>query len=115
MSGSANMGEGFAVSFAAYCGMAYYLGVALTRTEARSTVARRIRAARKRGQAVCILRKGYTFEVCEPEGCTMVPDNAGILSIEDPPVYTCRECGSTYTGEGSRAAVRECCSEDSEA
>jgi hypothetical protein len=66
---------------ASYCGMA---GLAKhgSYAELRDMAARRLRLRRKAGFPVTTLAHGFEWEVMEPEGCNLVPDACGILSIE---------------------------------
>lgn len=53
-------------------------------SETRQRAARMLRLARKRGSLVVKLGPEYgphSYEVCEPEGCVMVPDYCGVLRL----------------------------------
>jgi len=81
----------------AFCGMSYAIGDdRLSRHQARSIVARRLRSYRQRGYTVSILQSGAEYEAIEPATAVMVPDDAGVLTIADHlvPAYECRECGN---------------------
>ena len=53
-------------------------------SETRQRAARMLRLARKRG--ACVVKLGpeygtHAYEICEPEGCMMVPDYCGVLRL----------------------------------
>jgi hypothetical protein len=66
------------LSFSAYCGMSYDI----SGDDARTAAARFIRRRRKNGQTVVKLRANR-WECQEPENCSMIPDTAGILCLDD--------------------------------
>jgi hypothetical protein len=66
------------LSFSAYCGMTYDING----DDARTAAARFIRRRRKNGQTVVKLRANR-WECQEPENCSMIPDTAGILCLDD--------------------------------
>lgn len=51
--------------------------------EARQSAADVIRARRAAGYAVKILERGARWEVLEPDDCVMIPDDCGILILDD--------------------------------
>jgi hypothetical protein len=65
------------LSFSAYCGMSYDIS-----GDDRAAAARFIKARRKNGQRVVKLRANR-WECQEPENCSMIPDTAGILCLDD--------------------------------
>lgn len=74
----------FRVVLWAYCGMRQTLAECETYADARGEAARIIRNARSEGQHVEITARGVMWELCEPDDCVMVPDNAGNLLIRYP-------------------------------
>ena len=66
------------LSFSAYCGMTYDI----SGDDARVAAARFIKARRKNGQRVVKLRANR-WECQEPDSCSMIPDTAGILCLDD--------------------------------
>ena len=64
--------------FSAYCGMSYDI----SGDDARVAAARFIKARRKNGQTVVKLGDNR-WECQEPENCSMIPDTAGILCLDD--------------------------------
>ncbi len=69
------------VGFMAFCGMATISETFDTLAEARKYAARILRRRRKGGH-YCSRLDGLAWECSEPENSAMVPDTAGILSIE---------------------------------
>jgi hypothetical protein len=70
------------VTHYAYCGMEIPLGTGFTHEEARQRFERRISWFQRvfNGE---VLREGLDrAELCEPDGCMLVPDECGILRIE---------------------------------
>lgn len=79
------------VDMRAYCGMSYRITPAgADRDDARDAAARYLRRKRAQGRQVCTLEKGSRWEIMEPEGCLMVPDDAGTLALVE--VWTCDDC-----------------------
>jgi hypothetical protein len=66
------------LSFSAYCGMTYDI----SGDDARKAAARFILRRRKNGQRVVKLRANR-WECQEPDNCSMIPDTAGILCLDD--------------------------------
>jgi len=66
------------LSFSAYCGMSYDI----SGDDARVAAARFIRRRRNNGQRVVKLGDNR-WECQEPENCSMIPDTAGILCLDD--------------------------------
>lgn len=66
------------LSFSAYCGMSYDI----ESDNVRQSAARFIKRRRKNGQTVVKLRDNV-WECQEPENCSMIPDTAGILSLDE--------------------------------
>jgi hypothetical protein len=59
-------------------------GEALTLPDARLKAARVIRNFRKRiGGETILVHRGKEWELCEPEDCFMVPDQCGVLCLEE--------------------------------
>lgn len=85
----------YRVRFSAYCGMGYDIETGLTLADAHRTMARLLRRRRRTGHPVTVLKVGREYECGEPDGCAMVPDTAGIASIdrETVPAWECFECG----------------------
>lgn len=70
------------VQMAAFCGMVYDVATGEEPEEARRRVARFLRRKRNAGYGVSTLERGQRWEVTEPEDAFMIPDDAGILSIQ---------------------------------
>jgi len=66
------------LSFSAFCGMSYDI----PGDDIRVAAARFIRRRRKNGQRVVKLRDNV-WECQEPENCSMIPDTAGVLSLDE--------------------------------
>jgi hypothetical protein len=66
------------LSFSAFCGMSYDI----SGDDARTAAARFIKARRNNGQTVVKLGDNR-WECQEPENCSMIPDTAGILCLDD--------------------------------
>jgi hypothetical protein len=66
------------LSFSAFCGMSYDIAG----DDVRLAAARFIRRRRKNGQRVVKLRDNV-WECQEPENCSMIPDTAGVLSLDE--------------------------------
>ena len=66
------------LSFSAFCGMTYDI----PGDDVRKAAARFIKARRKNGQPVVKLRDNV-WECQEPTNCSMIPDTAGILCLDD--------------------------------
>lgn len=108
-SGSTGPGEGAAMSgsehgtyrveFVSHTGMAMVPLTGLDLSEARAAVARIIRRRRRSGHRVMPLAPMWEevgrWEVCEPDGATLVPDTAGILTMAM--VWDVREDGDDGT------------------
>jgi hypothetical protein len=75
------------------------------RAEARQEAAALIRRRRRQGFPVAMLQRGRAWEVLEPEGALMVPDQCGTISLQRD-VFTCGECDSEHD---TAADARECC------
>ncbi len=70
------------LTHAAYCGMVRVLEADADPQIGRSRAACEIAHARRQGFDVMTRRKGEEWEILEPEGCCLVPDECGILSLE---------------------------------
>ena len=66
------------LSFSAFCGMSYDI----SGDDIRVAAARFIRRRRKNGQTVVKLGDNR-WECQEPENCSMIPDTAGVLCLDD--------------------------------
>lgn len=76
--------------FSAYCGMTYEVEHD-SEKGLRKAAANFIRKRRNNGQPVVKLRENV-WECQEPENCLMIPDTAGILSIDtSEPEFDCEE------------------------
>jgi hypothetical protein len=73
----------FTVQLAAYCGMRVPYGEYESLDEARDRVAKRLRYVRNRLECPVAKLDRHEWEVMEPEGCMMVPDFCGILTIRE--------------------------------
>lgn len=96
----------FRVQFYSHSGLSHAPLDFDTAAEARAEIAQRIRTARNSGHHVDTLERGRDWEVCEPEGCAMVPDSAGLLSLSQFYPFECPECGS---GHDTRDDAAACC------
>lgn len=72
----------WSVSFHAWSGCSPSPHSFEDRADARREAAETLRARRATGHPVSILERGARWEVQEPEGCAMVPDTCGTLSLE---------------------------------
>lgn len=72
----------FSLDFRAYCGMSSIHETG-DKDDMRQQAAELIRRRRNAGYAVQILERGSEWEVLEPENCAMVPDECGIISLEE--------------------------------
>lgn len=82
------------LTFYSFCGMSSPILDSRDNAEverARTLAARIIRSRRKVGHHVTVYDKGARWEVAEPEGCAMVPDTAGTLSLSVE--CRCDDCG----------------------
>jgi hypothetical protein len=70
------------LSFSAYCGMTYEVDAEGDRKSFRKAAANFIRRRRKNGQPVVKLGDNR-WECQEPENCSMIPDTAGVLCLDD--------------------------------
>lgn len=75
------------------------------REQARAAAARLIRRRRRAGYPVHTIKRGAEWEVCEPEGCAMVPDACGLITLRIV-THKCSECGAEYIDAESAAT---CC------
>ena len=69
------------VRFSAYCGMMIPVEENVDYDDARDACARYLKYLHRKGHETVTLVKGASWESLEPEGCFMVPDTAGILSL----------------------------------
>jgi len=90
-----------------YCGMGDVPAAHEERESARRHAAARLRRYRRRFPVV-ILQRGKAWEICEPEGCTMVPDACGTLRLTHI-THECRECGFEHE---TREEAYHCCEID---
>ena len=73
--------DSFSLKHFAYCGMSRTIEDRETMADARWYAARYIRLSRREGFKVATLARGSRWEVLEPEGAYMVPDECGTLEI----------------------------------
>lgn len=73
----------FRILFAAHCGMSNVPVEYDDGDIARAEIAKRLRRRRNDGHIVTTLEKGKQWEIGEPEDSIMVPDTAGILTLEE--------------------------------
>ena len=85
----------FVIQHTGYCGMRTFREEWDDLGEARTSAAESIREFRKEGLRVSVLERGREWEVLEPDDAAMVPDEAGILSIE--PVCTEQDCACGFS------------------
>ena len=84
----------FDVAFYPYhSSFGYTIGEGLCKSEAREIVAKRLKSYRNQDYPVITLTSGYEWEICEPEDCFLVPDDCGILTIQERDVYSDEEIG----------------------
>lgn len=81
----------FALTLHAYCGMAIPIEDG-DRADVRQAAAQQIRMCRAERRQVNIIQRGRQWELEEPDNATMIPDDAGILSLSDCRAE-CSECG----------------------
>lgn len=73
----------YRLQFSAYCGMAYTVGDDMNSPgDARTYAAHEITRMRRKGYCVSVLKIGREWEFTEPEDAMMVPDDAGILTLQ---------------------------------
>lgn len=72
----------FTLNFSAYCGMTMKIAEGDSDT-VRKAAAKLLRRRRNNDFPVWCLEKGTKWEVGEPEDCMMVPDDSGILRINE--------------------------------
>lgn len=70
------------LNFSAYCGMTMKIAEGDSDT-VRKAAARILRHRRNNDFPIWCLEKGNKWEIGEPEGCMMVPDDSGILKITE--------------------------------
>lgn len=73
----------YTLRFVGYCGMGFNVLQDDDLSEIREHAARLIKSNRKRGFPVTTLSKGQEWEIMEPEDCFMVPDNCGVLYVNE--------------------------------
>lgn len=83
---------GYKVRHVGHCGMETHSEFFEIAEEARQDAAEFIRSMRQDGFPVTTLEQGQKWEILEPEDCSMVPDQCGILWIERV-AGECFECG----------------------
>lgn len=95
------------VAHHAYCGMTVPHGEYDTLPSARVKIAAILRRRRRQGFPIAVLTRGREWEVQEPDGALMVPDQCGILTlaVKHRP-HACGECGTRYY---DRQAAADCC------
>ena len=72
----------YALNFSSYCGMSMKIAEG-DFEDIRKMAAKIIRSRRNNDFPVYCLEKGNKWEVGEPEGCMMIPDDSGILKITE--------------------------------
>lgn len=97
----------YRVSFSAYCGLSRPYLMHDDRAAARKDAAAILRRRRRLGLPCVTLERGARWEVLEPEGALMVPDDCGLLALEHV-TYECEECGSEHE---TLDEARACCQE----
>lgn len=75
--------ESFSLHHGAFCGMQTEIESGESRADIRQTCAAKLREYRRDGYIVTTLTRGESWEIGEPDGCAMVPDDCGIMSIVD--------------------------------
>lgn len=90
----------YAIQFSAYCGMSWPIQEYDDKQLGRDRIAQFLKHRRKQGYPVATLERGKEWEIQEPEGCMMVPDACGVLSLEAI-TGTCRWCGSEFEKDGN--------------
>lgn len=83
---------GYKVRHIGHCGMETHSEFFETAEEARQDAAAFIARMRQNGFPVTTLEQGQKWEILEPEDCSMIPDQCGILRIEKV-AGECFECG----------------------
>jgi hypothetical protein len=106
----------FKLTLFAYCGMPVPIldeHDQADKSDCRSKAARMIKEARQAGSFVSCLEPGMEWEIGEPEGCSLVPDSAGILSIRPVQIraFVCWDCGE-LNPEGESCDCQEPCEEE---
>lgn len=90
-----------------FCGLSMLPRVLDDRAEARDYAAELLRRRRRQGFPVSILNVGQSWEVGEPEGAAMVPDQCGTIELVHQ-TFECTECDCEHE---TRDDARECCTE----
>lgn len=83
--------------------------------DCRREAARVLRQARKDKAPVWRGESGQSWEIGEPEGCSLVPDTAGTLSLRPVriPAFSCWSCGDLIP-EGESCNCQEPWEEEEE-
>lgn len=99
----------YILKFSGFSGLSYECARG-DRDEVRDYAAQLIRLRRKQGFRPSLVearpRKSRTWEISEPDDCTMVPDLAGMLYMAECFEYECPECGQGYDDKDD---VLRCC------
>jgi len=90
-----------------YCGLSMPPAVFDHEEAARNMAAALLRRRRSQGFPVSILARGREWEVGEPEGAALVPDQCGTVELSHQ-TFECRECGTEHE---TRDDSRQCCEE----
>lgn len=82
---------GWKVRHVGYCGMETFCDEFDELADAKACAAEKLREYRADGFPIEVLESGSKWEIQEPEDCSLVPDNAGYLSILRV-AGECKEC-----------------------
>lgn len=92
----------FTLCFSAFSGCSPAPRRYETEDEARDAAARILSRRRRTGHVCSMLERGAAWECTEPADAFMIPDTAGLLSLERV-TWECRECGcACETPESAR-------------
>ena len=83
--------------FNAYCGMSHILQEG-DKDECRDIAAKTIRRRRRQGYPVVVLAPKEQWEIQEPDGACMVPDECGVLTLATD-IRKCPWCGRQFEPE----------------
>lgn len=71
----------YVVKHIAYCGMSHVIDEFEDREDAVDRAKKRLAWCKEHGCSIDVITEDEEWEVCEPEGCLMVPDYCGLLVI----------------------------------
>lgn len=97
----------YIVKVSPYCGLSMPVDTCETEMDARGLVADILRRARRKGRPIAVIEPRKVWEICEPDGAHMVPDDCGTVRIQHI-TYDCRECGFSHE---SRDDAMRCCTD----